>query len=771
MGSTLDLPIRGMHCAGCVASVEEAARAVPGVRSASANFASERAHLEVEEGFDPAAFQKELAARGYRLAPERRAWTVGGLESAASVPALEAALKRLPGVLAADLNAGSRTLILDVVPPLFDEKALAGLGLALSPRSLEEGPDPEERSLRLRVLVAAPLSAALMWMAMSHALHLPAWWQVVPAAIVVYGCGWPYHAGLLGAIRRLRGDMSTLISLGTNAAFLASSWSLLRSAEPVLYFDTAAMIVAVVLLGRWLELRARRGTREALRAIAGLLPKSAIRVRDGREEEVPVGELRAGDVLRLKPGGRVPADGVVIAGATEVDESMLTGEPLPVPRGIGDALLGGTINGTGAVDVKVTGAGEDSAAARIQRLVAEAQGSKAPIQRLADRIAAAFVPAVLGAALLTAIAWMLLGRPDAALTSSVAVLVVACPCAMGLAAPAAVMVAVGRAARLGVLVKGAVALEQLARVDRIAFDKTGTLTSGRPRVVAVEPEKSGGLELAAAVERGAEHPIARAIAAAVPGGRRADDVKIRPGLGALGMLDGEEIAVGSPAFLDLLGIPGPYPASRPASTAIHVAKGGRWVAAIHLQDSIRGDAAAALAELRALGLEPVLISGDEEAAARSVGAALGISDVRGRVQPADKADAVKSLRAGARVVAMVGDGINDGPALAAADVGIAVGQGTDVAIESADVVLVKGGLGKIAAAVRLARATRRTIYQNFAWAAGYNVLLIPVAAGVLRPFGVTLDPMLAAVAMALSSVSVLANSLRLGRFGSRPSVP
>jgi Cu+-exporting ATPase len=748
----VEVDVRGMHCAGCVRTVEEAARRVPGVRDASVSFAAERAALEIDPAaFRAAALQQALRDHGYRLLPRRQVYRVTGLDPS-SVAGLEDRLRALPGVSAASANYAASTVAAEVAFESGVESLLRERGLDPRPEETTVR-DDEIRALALRTLVSVLLAAAVMGLSMLP--HGPSWlpWLLAAlAAPVQFWAGWEFHAGLVRALRHRTADMNVLVSLGTNAAFFASPFS----AAP--YYDTAATIVAIVLVGRLLELRARRGTRRAVEALLELAPRDAV---------------RPGEERLVKPGERLPADGAVVEGQGSVDESMLTGESDPAEKKPGDRVYGGTLNRTGALRVRFDRTGDDTVLARVVRAVRRSQASKPPAQRLADVWAGRFVPLVLGVAAATLGFW-LWRKPSQALPSTVAVLVVACPCAFGLATPAAIMAAAGTAARLGILFKDAAALEAIGRLDRIVFDKTGTLTLGRPAVtgVAAAPgfSKEEVLRLAAAVEAASEHPLARAVVEAAPPGPAATGFQARPGLGALGIVEGRETAVGNRPFFSILGINfAPLQKDLTAAvtageTAVLVAADGRLAGLLAIADAPRPEAARVVAELRRLGLGVAMLTGDDGTTAGAMARRLGIDQVKAEVMPPDKAEAIRAFQEGGRRVGMVGDGINDAPALAQADVGIAVHHGSDVAIESADVVLMKNDLGRVAWGVRLSRAARRVIHQNFAWAFGYNALLIPLAAGVLRPWGWGLDPMVAACAMALSSITVVVNSLRLARF-------
>jgi Cu+-exporting ATPase len=584
--------------------------------------------------------------------------------------------------------------------------------------------------------------------------------------------------------------MSTLVSLGTNAAYFFSVAVTLwphafMSLGAMTYYETAAVVITLVVLGRWLEARARGRTSDAIRRLVSLAPRTARVVRDGRDIDVPTAEVAPGDLIRIRPGERIPVDGVVVEGGSTVDESMLTGESLPVEKAPGARVFGGTVNRAGSFVFRAERVGSETTLARIIRLVEEAQGSRAPIQRLADRVAAVFVPVVLAIAALTFAAWWWLGPEPAllhALTNAVAVLVIACPCAMGLATPTAIMVGTGRGAEHGVLVKSAAALETLRSVDTVVFDKTGTLTVGRPvvtDVVAVAPATEDEvLALAAAAEQGSEHPIGEAIVTrakerglALPAVAEFLGV---PGQGVDAMAPDGRVLLGNRTLLDARGIDVSAlaePATGLAAdgkTVVFLAFAGHALGLIAVADTLKPEAPAVVAALRRLGLAVVMMTGDSRVTAEAIARAASIERVRAEVLPEAKAREVKALQAEGRRVAMVGDGINDAPALAQADVGVAMGSGTDVAIEAADVTLMRGDLRGVVAAVELSRRTIRIIKENLVWAFGYNVVLIPVAAGLLYPlWGVLLSPILAGAAMAFSSVSVVTNSLRLKRW--RPS--
>jgi Cu+-exporting ATPase len=741
MAERLTLPVRGMHCAACVGKVEGALTRVPGVETASVNLATERATV----AFDPAradvgALQAAVAAAGYELA-------------AAPVP---------PGSGAEDRERVAR--------------------------------EREQRQLGGKFIVGAVLAVPVLIGGMPDIFPwAPAWlrnpWlHLLLATPVQFWVGASFHAGFLRDLRYRSASMSTLVSLGTNAAYAFSVavtlWPhIFHAAGAMTYYETAAVVITLVVLGRWLEARARGRTSEAIRRLVGLAPRTARVLRDGREVDVPTAEVEVGDLIRIRPGERLPVDGAVVEGASTVDESMLTGESVPVEKAPGAAVAAGTVNRTGSFVFRATRVGSETTLARIVKLVEEAQGSRAPIQRLADRVAAVFVPAVLAIAALTFVGWWLLGPEPTlvyALTNAVAVLVIACPCAMGLATPTAIMVATGRGAEHGVLIRSAAALERLNDVATIVFDKTGTLTVGRPVVTDVIVAEPGTTEpevlaLAAAAEQGSEHPIGEAIAA------RAKELGLAlPALGAFVTVPGQgvdalanegRVLIGNRALMEARGVeidalePRAAALAAAGKTVVYVAFAGQALGLVAVADVLKPDAADAVAALRRRGFEVVMLTGDHRVTALAIARQAGIDRILAEVQPDAKAREVAMLQAAGRVVAMVGDGINDAPALAQADVGVAMGSGTDVAIEAADVTLMRGDLTGVVIAVELSRRTIRIVKQNLVWAFGYNVVLIPVAAGLLYPLGgVLLSPILAGAAMAFSSVSVVTNSLRLKRW-------
>ena len=708
-----DLALTGLHCAGCAGKVEAALKRVAGVGDAAVNFATARATVH----FDAQQTQAE---------------------------ALCAA------VVAAGYGA-----------------TVAGEDVPTS-----EGGDAEVRGQFRRFMVAALLAGPVVFLGMAGhgmpALHFAGhgWVEAVLTAVVMFYAGREFFTGAWQSARQGTSDMNTLVALGTLAAMAYSVAVLVLDPHGAVYFETAAVIIVLILMGRWLEGRARHRAGDAIRALAGLQAPTARVERGGRDVDVPVADVQPGDIVLVRPGEKVPVDGVVLVGDSAVDVAMLTGEPLPVAKRAGDSVIGATLNTTGAFRFRATRVGRDTVLQQIIRLVQEAQGSKAPVQQLADTIAARFVPVVIGVALVALALWLAFGTAAQAFTAAVSVLIIACPCALGLATPTAILVGTGRGAQLGILIKGGEALERAGAVTTVVFDKTGTLTAGRPEVVkvrAVSVTEDELLRLAASAERKSEHPLAAAIlrAAEARGAvlGAVENFTASAGGGIAARVDGRAVQLGNERYLSGLGVKN-IETLDDAGTLVFIAVDGAFAGVLAIADALKPDTAAAIQRLHADGLKTVMLTGDRRAAADAVAAQLGIAEVRAELLPADKSTAVSALKTAGQVVAMVGDGINDAPALAQADVGIAMGHGTDVAMQAADITLVRGDLRGVATAIALSKATMRNIRQNLAFAFAYNVLAIPLAA-----FGL-LNPMIASLAMALSSVSVVANALRLRGFKS-----
>jgi len=740
---TITLPVTGMSCAACQSHVERALRSTAGVSEASVNLLTNSAKVS----FNPAAAKPEDLIAAVREAGYDAELPAESFQPAAEKPGDEGGLRAkaiatLAGGVLVMLLMHAQVWFAPIAPVLF----------RVSTAELE----------------STMLAITLLGM--------------------VWGGGIIYRQAWTAAIHRST-NMNTLVALGTGAAFayslaatVAPGIFLRHGMHPDVYYDAVLLIIGFLLLGRWLDARAKRRTLDALHEFMKLQPQSARVLRDGREAEIPLAQVIPGDVVVLRPGERVPVDGLVVSGTTSIDESLMTGESLPVVRQTGDRVIGGSLNFDGVLEYRATSIGADSVLGQMMRLVEEAQGSRAPMQQLADRVSAVFVPVVLGLAAATFLIWIIAGGgAGRAFAVSVAVLVIACPCAMGLAVPAALTVAIGRGAQLGVLFKGGESLERLARVDTVVLDKTGTLTAGKPEVVAVRAVKGFSeedvLRLAAALEQRSEHPLAKAILSAAE--KRgltvlpADEVRAVPGKGIQGIVEGRHVAAGNVALLMEQGITLPQTARTTSSpqagtTLMYVIREGSLAGAIEARDTLRASAAEAMAGLRRMGIRTAMLTGDTAATAEAIAQAAGIEEVWAGLLPEQKLAKIRELQGQGRRVAMAGDGINDAAAISQSDAGLAMGTGADLAREAGDAILLHGEPAQILDAVMLARRALRTMRQNLGWAFGYNLLGIPIAAGVLYPaFGILLSPAVASAAMALSSVSVLSNSLRLRRFTPR----
>ncbi|MBG0795538.1 heavy metal translocating P-type ATPase [Methylocystis sp. H62] len=811
-GERLDFTVRGMTCASCVSHVEKALAHTPGVNAASVNLATERAEVSLAPGASLAQLVKSVSDAGYEAVVETIEIGVGGMTCASCVSHVEKALSAVPGVMEAKVNLATERATVRALagPGLTDRLRRAISQAGYEPRAIESdsgGADRERmrreeemRALRFRLIVAATLTAPIFVVEMGgHLIPAVHHWTMsvigearireisfLLTTIVLFGPGLVFFLKGIPSLLRRQPDMNALVATGTLSAYLYSvvatfAPQVLPAGSVHVYYEAAVVIVTLILFGRYLEARAKGRTSEAIRALARLQPKTARVERDGATVDVDIDDVRVGDIVLVRPGERIPTDGVVTQGASHVDESMVTGEPTPVAKRTGAAVTGATVNGSGAFSFRATRVGADTTLAGIIRMVEQAQGAKLPIQAMVDRVTAVFVPAVFAVAALTFVVWMLIGpepRLTYALVNAVAVLIIACPCAMGLATPAAIMTGTGRAAELGVLFRKGEALQTLRDVTLIAFDKTGTLTYGKPRLtdLVATPGKNENelLRLAASVEAQSEHPVGAALVVAA----KAADLALSPcadfksiaGMGVTGIVDRKTVAIGAERFMASLGLdasPFAQDAQRLAEegkTPLYVAVDGKLGAILSVADDLKPTSRAAIDAIHSLGVKTAMITGDDARTAKAIAARLGIDEVVAGVLPDGKVATLERLRE-ANKIAFVGDGVNDAPALAAADAGIAIGTGTDIAIEAADVVLMSGDLAKVPAALAISRATMRNIQQNLFWAFGYNVVLIPVAAGALYPVnGMLLSPMFGAAAMALSSVFVLTNALRLRRF-------
>lgn len=779
----LSLPVEGMTCAACAARIEKTVLRLEGVQSCNVNLASEKAKVVVGHGADWRTVKERIEKTGYSVPTKTATFKIDGMTCAACAARIEKVVGRADGVETVRVNLASEKGQVVFISGLIDEQGIVEriekAGYEATPMENVVETDEREKKRRMyqrelytfggAVLFTLPLVVQMFVMLFGDSAFLPNWFSWALATPVQFYVGWRFYKGAYHSLRGGAANMDVLVALGTSVAYVYSV-VLTIFGHSATYFDSSATVVTLIFMGKLLETRAKQQSSSAIATLAGLAAKEAHVVRDGEEEDISVERLRVGDLVRVRPGEKIPMDGLIVEGNTSIDESFLTGESLPVKKGTSDEVFGATVNQMNAFTMEVTRVGADTALSQVIRLVEGAQGSKAPVQRLADKISGIFVPSVLGIGLMTLLTWGIFGTWSHALMAAIAVLVIACPCSLGLATPTAIMVGTGLGAENGILIKGGEYLELAHKVDVVIFDKTGTMTAGKPSVTDVLTadfiDEERLLRIAATLEVQSEHPLGRAIIDYVKSASidytSAKDVEAVPGRGIRGVFEDNQVLIGNAKLLEENGVTGfdrysVMTFELQAKTAVYVAIGGRYAGVVAIADPVKADAKMAVSALRDMGITVWMITGDNEQTAHAVASQVGIEHVMAGVMPGDKSAKVDELKQAGHTIAMVGDGINDAPALAAAHIGIAMGTGADVAIEAADIALMRAQAYGVVEAILLSRLTMRKIRQNLFWAFFYNMLGVPLAAIGL------LSPIIAGAAMALSSVSVVSNSLMLKR--------
>ncbi len=781
---TVAIPIKGMHCATCAVTIEKALNSLNGIKKAQVNLNTEKALVEYDESVvNVKKIVETIKEVGYDVETIKSSYKLDELKDANDALAIENELKKIPEVVDVSSNIATKTVFVEFLPNLSEEYIKArieNLGFKVVGEEFEKIKEDRELIIKKRKLIVSIFLSILIvvfsWFYSGSFKNLILFLLATP---VQFYAGSEFYKGAFGALRNKVANMDVLIVLGSSAAYFYSTLAtFIPNFSEQVFFESSALIITFVLLGRFLEAKAKIKTGDAIRKLAKLQPKKARVVRNGKEVEVPAEEIKKGDIIIVKPGERIPCDGVVLEGYSAVDESMLTGESIPVEKKPNDNVFGGTINKFGILKIKATRIGKETVLSQIIRLVEEAQAKKAPIQRIADRVSSYFVPIIVLISLTAFAYWFFEESFILAFKILIAVLVIACPCALGLATPTAVTVGIGKGAELGILIKSGEALEKLGDVDTVVLDKTGTITANEPRVTdiySVDGDVNKVLVVAASAECVSEHPLAKAIVA------KAKELKLKfkepekfeaiPGYGVFALVDGNNVIVGKPVLLEdnginIDGIRGVIERfQEEGKTVVLVAEDNKLLGVIAIRDEIKPESREAIEDMKKMKLKVVMVTGDNEKTAKAIAKELGISEVVAEALPDDKAEKIKELQRKGYTVAMVGDGINDAPALVQADVGIAIGSGTDIAIESADVVLIKSDLRDVAKSLRLAKKTMLKIKQNLFWAFFYNMLAVPIAAGIFyKSYGILLRPEISALAMAMSSITVVTNSLTLRRF-------